>query len=378
MADSTRSEGKGGRIPLLPLRDIVVFPHMVVPLFVGRPKSIQALEDAMAADRRLVVAAQRVAGEEDPTPEDIYSIGTLGTIIQLLRLPDGTVKVLVEGRARAEIRRFAAVEPYFAVEINELRDESNDTPEAQALVRSVQATFDSYSKLNKKVAPEIVNSVAAISDPGKLADTVVAHLNLKLPDRQKLLEIISSAERLEEVFSRMQAEIEVLEVERKIRGRVKKQMERSQKEYYLNEQMRAIQKELGERDDPKNELSELEEQLSAKKMPQEAREKDREGDQEAEADAADGGRSDGGPELHRLDARPALERVQAGREGSQGLGGDPRLGPLRAREAQGAHPRVPRGADPRREAEGADPLSRRAARRRQDLARQVDRPRDGT
>jgi ATP-dependent Lon protease len=273
MADSTRSEGKGGRIPLLPLRDIVVFPHMVVPLFVGRPKSIQALEDAMAADRRLVVAAQRVAGEEDPTPEDIYSIGTLGTIIQLLRLPDGTVKVLVEGRARAEIRRFAAVEPYFAVEINELRDESNDTPEAQALVRSVQATFDSYSKLNKKVAPEIVNSVAAISDPGKLADTVVAHLNLKLPDRQKLLEIISSAERLEEVFSRMQAEIEVLEVERKIRGRVKKQMERSQKEYYLNEQMRAIQKELGERDDPKNELSELEEQLSAKKMPQEARDR---------------------------------------------------------------------------------------------------------
>ena len=274
MAESTRSDaGKGSRIPLLPLRDIVVFPHMVVPLFVGRPKSIQALEDAMAADRRLVVAAQRVAGEEDPTPEDIYSIGTLGTIIQLLRLPDGTVKVLVEGRSRAEIRRFAAVEPYFAVEINELRDEANDTPEAQALVRSVQATFDSYSKLNKKVAPEIVNSVAAISDPGKLADTVVAHLNLKLPDRQKLLEIISSTERLEEVFNRMQAEIEVLEVERKIRGRVKKQMERSQKEYYLNEQMRAIQKELGERDDPKNELTDLEEQLAAKKMPQEARER---------------------------------------------------------------------------------------------------------
>ena len=274
MADSAKTEpGKGSRIPLLPLRDIVVFPHMVVPLFVGRPKSIQALEDAMAADRRLVVAAQRVAGEEDPTPEDIYSIGTLGTIIQLLRLPDGTVKVLVEGRSRAEIRRFASVDPYFSVEINELRDEANDTPEAQALVRSVQATFDSYSKLNKKVAPETVNSVAAISDPGKLADTVVAHLNLKLPDRQKLLEITSAAERLEEVFSRMQAEIEVLEVERKIRGRVKKQMERSQKEYYLNEQMRAIQKELGERDDPKNEINELEEQLSTKKMPQEARDR---------------------------------------------------------------------------------------------------------
>jgi len=266
-------ETTGGRVPLLPLRDIVVFPHMVVPLFVGRPKSIQALEDAMAGDRRLVVAAQRVAGEEDPTPEDIYDIGTLGTIIQLLRLPDGTVKVLVEGKTRAEIRNFASLDPYFAVEINEMPDEGGDTPEAEALVRSIHTTFESYSKLNKKIAPEIVNSVAAISEPGKLADTVVAHLNLKLPDRQKLLEVTSSVERLEEVFSRMQAEIEVLEVERKIRGRVKKQMERSQKEYYLNEQMRAIQKELGDRDEQKNEVGELEEQLAAKKMPEEPRER---------------------------------------------------------------------------------------------------------
>jgi ATP-dependent Lon protease len=269
MSESTT----GGRVPLLPLRDIVVFPHMVVPLFVGRPKSIQALEDAMAGDRKLVVAAQRVAGEEDPTPEDIYDIGTLGTIIQLLRLPDGTVKVLVEGKTRAEIRAFASLDPYFSVEINELADEGGDTPEAEALVRSIHSTFDSYSKLNKKIAPEIVNSVAAISEPGKLSDTVVAHLNLKLADRQKLLEVTSAVDRLEEVFSRMQAEIEVLEVERKIRGRVKKQMERSQKEYYLNEQMRAIQKELGDRDEQKNEVGELEEQLAAKQMPEEARER---------------------------------------------------------------------------------------------------------
>jgi ATP-dependent Lon protease len=268
MSDST----KGGRIPLLPLRDIVVFPHMVVPLFVGRPKSIQALEDAMAGDRRLVVAAQRQAGEEDPTPEDIYSVGTLGTIIQLLRLPDGTVKVLVEGKTRAEIRSFAAVDPYFAVEINELVDEGTQTTEAEALVRSIHSAFESYSKLNKKIAPELLNSVEAISDPGKLSDTIVAHLNLKLPDRQKLLELVSATERLKEVFSRMQAEIEVLEVERKIRGRVKKQMERSQKEYYLNEQMRAIQKELGDRDVQKDELGELEEKLAAKKMPEEAHE----------------------------------------------------------------------------------------------------------
>ncbi|MHA7838128.1 MAG: endopeptidase La [bacterium] len=269
MSDSTG----GARTPLLPLRDIVVFPHMVVPLFVGRPKSIQALEDAMAGDRQLVVAAQRAAGDEDPTPEDIYAIGTLGTIIQLLRLPDGTVKVLVEGQTRAEIRRFAAVDPYFAVEITEMPDAPDPSPEAEALVRSVHTTFESYAKLNKKIAPELVNSVAAVSDPGKLADTIVAHLNLKLPDRQKLLEVLAATERLEEVLSRMQAEIEVLEVERKIRGRVKKQMERSQKEYYLNEQMRAIQKELGDRDEFKNEIGDLEEQLAKKKMPEEARER---------------------------------------------------------------------------------------------------------
>jgi ATP-dependent Lon protease len=269
MTEPTRK----GPVPLLPLRDIVVFPHMVVPLFVGRPKSIQALEDAMAGDRELVVVAQRVASEEDPTAEDLFSIGTLGTIIQLLRLPDGTVKVLVEGRIRAEIREYTSVDPYFAVDIDELSEEDADSPEAEALVRSIHTTFESYAKLNKKIAPELVNSVAAISGPGKLADTVVAHLNLKLADRQKLLEVTSAVERLEEVYSRMQAEIEVLEVERKIRGRVKKQMERSQKEYYLNEQMRAIQKELGDRDEQKNEVGELEEQLAAKEMPEEARER---------------------------------------------------------------------------------------------------------
>ncbi len=269
MSDST----EGTRVPLLPLRDIVVFPHMVVPLFVGRPKSIQALEDAMAGDRQLVVAAQRVAGDEDPTPEDIYDIGTLGTIIQLLRLPDGTVKVLVEGQTRAHIRRFASVEPYFSVEIEEIPDQSDRSPEAEALTRSIHTTFETYAKLNKKIAPELVNAVTAVSDPGKLSDTIVAHLNLKLADRQKLLEVLTTTERLEEVFARMQAEIEVLEVERKIRGRVKKQMERSQKEYYLNEQMRAIQKELGDRDEFKNEIGDLEEQLAAKKMPEEARER---------------------------------------------------------------------------------------------------------
>ena len=198
-------------VPLLPLRDIIVFPHMVVPLFVGRERSISALEEAMGKDKDILLVAQRDARTNEPTPSELFDVGTLGSIIQLLKLPDGTVKVLVEGRVRARIRDFAAVDPYFAVEVTEQPDEGGDTPEAEALVRSIHTTFESYSKLNKKVAPETVNSVAAIMDPGKLADTVVAHLNLKLPDRQKLLEMPAVADRLEEVYSRMQAEIEVLE-----------------------------------------------------------------------------------------------------------------------------------------------------------------------
>jgi len=260
-------------IPLLPLRDIVVFPHMVVPLFVGRAKSIQALEDAVEEGRELMLAAQRQAGEEDPTPEDIYETGTLGKIIQLLRLPDGTVKVLVEGKSRAKIDQYVSDDPYLRVKMTVIEESADDIAEAEALVRGVHSTFEDYVKLNKKVPREVLSTVAAINAPSKLADTVVAHLNLDLEERQKLLETGNPSERLEEVYSRMQAEIEVLEVEKKIRSRVKKQMERSQKEYYLNEQMRAIQKELGDRDEQKNELEELEEQLKAKDMPEEARER---------------------------------------------------------------------------------------------------------
>jgi ATP-dependent Lon protease len=270
-------EGKGGSgsgghaLPLLPLRDIVVFPHMVVPLFVGRQKSIEALEDAMSGDRELLLCAQREAAQDEPTERDIYEIGTLGTIIQLLRLPDGTVKVLVEGKSRARILSFVSDDPFFSCEYQALPDDAHSTVEGQALVRTVHSIFENYIKLNKKVPPETLNTVVAVNEPGRLADTIVAHLNLKLEERQDLLEALAPTKRLEDVYGRMQAEIEVLEVERKIRGRVKKQMERSQKEYYLNEQMRAIQKELGERDEFKNEIDELEEQLKAKKMPEEAR-----------------------------------------------------------------------------------------------------------
>jgi ATP-dependent Lon protease len=272
--DGDEPEGGAERrkvLPLLPLRDIVVFPGMVVPLFVGRARSIRALDEAMAHGRELLLCAQREAGEDEPAAGDVFPTGTLGSIIQLLRLPDGTVKVLVEGKGRARIVRFVQEESHFSCEVEELREQGAVGVEVEALVRTVHGTFENYVKLNKKVPPETLNTVVAIDDPGRLADTIVAHLNLKLEERQELLENFAPGKRLEDVYARMQAEIEVLEVERRIRGRVKKQMERSQKEYYLNEQMRAIQKELGERDEFKNEIEELEESLKAKRMPAEAR-----------------------------------------------------------------------------------------------------------
>ncbi len=270
---SDRPAGAPRAVALLPLRDIVVFPHMVVPLFVGRAKSIKALEEAVAGDRELLLAAQKDHKVDDPREQDIHRVGTLGTILQLLRLPDGTVKVLVEGKSRATIERFVRSEPFYTCEIAVLPDGDDRSVEVAALVRTIHTTFENYVKLNRKVPPEILNSITSVQSPSRLADTIVAHLNLKLEDRQRLLELESPAQRLEEVLSLMQAEIEVLEVERKIRTRVKKQMERSQKEYYLNEQMRAIQKELGERDEFKNEIHELEETLKKKKMPKEALER---------------------------------------------------------------------------------------------------------
>ncbi len=268
--------GDGPRVvPLLPLRDIVVFPHMVVPLFVGRAKSIKALEEAVGGGRELLLAAQREARTDDPREQDVHLLGTLGSILQLLRLPDGTVKVLVEGKSRARIRRFVQGEPFFSCELELVTEPEERSVEVEALVRTIHSTFETYVKLNRKVPPEVLNSIGTITSASRLADTIAAHLNLKLEDRQRLLEVENPGKRLEEVFSLMQAEIEVLEVERKIRSRVKKQMERSQKEYYLNEQMRAIQKELGERDEFKNEIQELEDTLKKKKMPKEALERTR-------------------------------------------------------------------------------------------------------
>jgi len=260
-------------VPLLPLRDIIVFPHMVVPLFVGREKSINALEEAMAADKELLLAAQKKAKTNDPKEADIFAVGTIGHIIQLLRLPDGTVKVLVEGKQRARIVDYAQTQPFFLCDVEEVPEPDEDDVEIEALVRSVQTVFENYVKLNKRIPPEMLVSVQTIDDPGRLADTIVAHVSLKLKDKQEILETPAPSKRLERLYELMQSEIEILQVEKKIRTRVKKQMEKSQKEYYLNEQMQAIQKELGDRDEFKNELNELEQRIKQKSMSAEAKER---------------------------------------------------------------------------------------------------------
>src|SRR6187551_1224497 len=274
MKDDREPRGSGYRLPLLPLRDIIVFPHMVVPLFVGRDKSLSALEEAMAGDKQLLLAAQRRAKTDDPAEEDIFAIGTVGHIIQLLRFPKGPVKVLVEGRARARIRGFHQSEPFFVCDVDDVEEPEEDASEVAALMRSVQDVFEDYVKLNTRIPPEMLVSVRTIDDPSRLSDTIVAHVSLKLKDKQELLETFSPARRLERLGELMQGEIEIRQVEKKLRSRVKKQMEKQQKEFYLNEQMQAIQKELGgERDEFKNELNELEQKIKQKKMSKEAKER---------------------------------------------------------------------------------------------------------
>jgi ATP-dependent Lon protease len=272
--DDKEKEGSGLlTVPLLPLRDIIVFPHMVVPLFVGRQRSIKALEEATQKQGPIFLSSQKDAKTNDPTESDIYRIGTLGIIVQMLKLPDGTVKVLIEGKKRAKIGHFLSHPDFFLVEVEEIAEVVDKNVEVEALIREVHSTFENYVKLKKKIPPEMALSVSSIDDAGRLADTIVAHLGIKIEDRQNLLETFNAAERLEKVLGHMRAEIEILEVERRIRSRVKKQMERSQKEYYLNEQMRAIQKELGEKDEFKNEIQEIEEKIKQKKLSAEARDK---------------------------------------------------------------------------------------------------------
>ena len=259
-------------LPVLPLRDIVVFPHMIVPLFVGRDKSVRALEDVMQADKQILLLAQKNASQDDPSPDDIHAVGTIGSVLQLLKLPDGTVKVLVEGGRRARVRGFSDNAEFFEAEVEVLEEANDDQQELEALSRSVVSEFEQYVKLNKKIPPEVLVSLNQIEDPGKLADTVASHLQLKIADKQELLEIQGVGERLERVYSLMEGEIGVMQVEKKIRSRVKRQMEKTQREYYLNEQLKAIQKELGEGEEG-GELAELEEKIAKTKLSKEAREK---------------------------------------------------------------------------------------------------------
>jgi len=260
-------------LPMLPLRDIIIFPHMVVPLFVGRERSINALDEAMNKDKQLFLAAQKDAKIQDPEENDVYPVGTIGSVIQMLRLPDGTVKVLVEGQKRAVLTDYLSKKEIFLVRVRDMEEIDGETTEVEALIRSIQDAFEHFARLNRKIPQDMILSISSIEEPGKLADTIVGHLNLKLPDKQDLLETADKKERLEKLYSLLKSEIEILEVERKIRSRVRKQMEKTQKEYYLNEQMRAIQKELGEKDEFKNEIDELEARLRKKKMTKEANER---------------------------------------------------------------------------------------------------------
>ena len=258
-------------IPLLPLRDVVIFPHMVAPLFVGREKSIRALEEAMKNDKKILLSAQKDAKTNDPGPEDIYSIGTVGSIVQMLRLPDGTVKVLVEGKNRASLKQFNDENKYFSVSVEDLEEKIPTDSETNAMMRTLVEAFEDYIKLNKRVPSETLATISAIDEPSKLSDTIASHLTFKLADKQEILENLDPSNRLEAIYEKIQSELEILQVEKKIRNRVKKQMEKAQKEYYLTEQMKAIQKELGDKDDFKSEILEFEESLKKKVMPDDIR-----------------------------------------------------------------------------------------------------------
>jgi ATP-dependent Lon protease len=264
---------RGALYPVLPLRDIVVFPHMIVPLFVGREKSVRALEDVMKDDKQILLVTQKNAAQDDPATSDIYTVGTVGTVLQLLKLPDGTVKVLVEGGQRARILRFTENNLFFQASAEVIPENTGEQQETEALARTVVSQFEQYIKLNKKIPPEVLVSINQIEEPGKLADTVAAHLTLKIPEKQELLETGVVAERLEKVFGYMEGEIGVLQVEKRIRSRVKRQMEKTQREYYLNEQLKAIQKELGEGEDGRDEMAELEDRINKTKFSKEARDK---------------------------------------------------------------------------------------------------------
>ena len=286
-----------GIYAVLPLRDIVVFPHMIVPLFVGREKSIKALEDVMGAEKQILLATQMNAADDDPQSDGIFDVGTLANVLQLLKLPDGTVKVLVEGASRAKIVSFTDRTDFHEAKASVLAEPEEDQVEIEALVRSVVSDFENYVKLNKKISPEVVGAAGQIEDHSKLADTVASHLAIKIPEKQEMLATLSVKERLEKAIGFMEAEISVLQVEKRIRSRVKRQMEKTQREYYLNEQMKAIQKELGEGEDGRDEAAELEARIKKTQADEGSPRKGRGGVEEAAHHVADVGGGHGRAQL---------------------------------------------------------------------------------
>ncbi len=261
-------------LPVLPLRDVVVYPHMVIPLFVGREKSIKALEAAMVGDKQILLIAQKSSKQDDPTRDDIYDVGTISSILQLLKLPDGTVKVLVEGECRAKLEDIIEQEEFLNADVCKVELETSENDDnIDILIRSLMSQFEQYIKLNKKIPPEILNSLSSIDEPGRLADSIAAHLSLKIDDKQELLETFPILERLEKLMGSLETEIDLLHVEKRVRGRVKRQMEKSQREYYLHEQRKAIDKELGELNEEPNEMEQFAENIEKAGMPKEAKKK---------------------------------------------------------------------------------------------------------
>src|SRR6516162_6180689 len=357
--------------PVLPLRDTVVFPHVIAPLFVGRKKSILALEEVMRSDTFILLATQKNVSDDDPATEAIYDVGTLASVLQLLKLPDGTAKVLVEGAQRAKVVKYTDRSEYYEAEAVALGDTMGERVEAKALARSVTNEFENYVKLNKRVPPEVVGVVRRIEDYAELADIVASHLALKIPDRQAILETTAVTERLEKVLGLIDSETSVLQVEKRIRTRVKRQVEKTQREYYLIEQMKAIQKEIGDAEG-KDELAEIEDKIKKTQLSKEAREKathELKKLQQMSPMSADA-------QLPRLAPVDPVGQALQDQEGPQACPGDPRQRSLRPGKGQGADRRIPRRPAARQQADRPDPVPGRAGRRRQDFARQVDREGD--
>ena len=363
-------------LPIVPLRDVVVFPHMMMPFVIGRPSSTRALEHALGKDKKIFLAAQHDASIDDPRPEDIFTMGCVANVVQSLKLPDGNIKVLVEGLDRARAIEWKEDKGFYRVVVKLLAKQKDVAGDVEGTMSRVVSLFEQYVKLSNNLHYDAMIAAVRVDDPGKLADTIAAHLLVGVDEKQNLLEIVSPLERLNRIASILESEVDKLQVDRRIQSRVKKQMEKAQKEYYLNEKMKAIQKELGRKDEKGNEIDDLKKKIEQSKMPKDVEEK-------------------AVQELKRLEAMPPMSaeatvsrnyldwliavpwhKKTQGEPRSEARRGDPQRGSLRSREDQGPHPRVPRRARAGEEAEGHDPHVRRPSGRRQDLAGQVDRARD--